>query len=459
MRCATPARSSSARGRRSPSATTLPAPTTSCRPAGCACHSSGLSWQPFLRGVHVVEYDRQALADVAHHVVTLADAEDLPAHGAAVTVRFEPVSAAPDRPGDPADLPLRPELRGQVPYGAPQLDVAGPAQHQREPVPALGGAGRRRRRGRRRGRRRPEPLPGPRRDGAARRPRRVPPRDVPGGPAITGATGVGGERLQRGHAPAAAGLRRPGRGGAGVRARRTRCTRTTPRTPSPRYRTLPRGDDFTLDVDAARRARLARAPPDVVLLASPNNPTGTALSPGDVEAVLHGEPGMVVVDEAYAEFRRPGTPSALELLAAHPRLVVTRTMSKAFALAGARLGYLVAGPAVVDAVQLVRLPYHLSAVTQAVARTALRHAPELLGTVDALRAERDPLVAAGCAPSRGWWPPTPTPTSCCSAGSPTATRSGSGCSTAACWSARRARRAGCGSPPAPPRRWRRSAPH
>ena len=101
---------------------------------------------------------------------------------------------------------------------------------------------------------------------------------------------------------------------------------------------------------------------------------------------------MVVVDEAYAEFRRPGTPSAIELLDAHPRLVVTRTMSKAFALAGARLGYLVASPQVVDAVQLVRLPYHLSAVTQAVARTALRHAPELLGSVAALRDERDALV-------------------------------------------------------------------
>ncbi len=102
---------------------------------------------------------------------------------------------------------------------------------------------------------------------------------------------------------------------------------------------------------------------------------------------------MVVVDEAYAEFRRPGTASALELLAEHPRLVVTRTMSKAFALAGARIGYLAASPAVVDAVQLVRLPYHLSAVTQVVARTALRHTDELLEQVALLRAERDALVA------------------------------------------------------------------
>ena len=102
---------------------------------------------------------------------------------------------------------------------------------------------------------------------------------------------------------------------------------------------------------------------------------------------------MVVVDEAYAEFARPGTPSALELLPRCPRLVVTRTMSKAFALAGARVGYLAADPAVVDALLLVRLPYHLSAVTQAVARAALAHAAELLATVDVLRAERDAIVA------------------------------------------------------------------
>jgi histidinol-phosphate aminotransferase len=157
------------------------------------------------------------------------------------------------------------------------------------------------------------------------------------------------------------------------------------------YRTLARRDDFTVDVDAAR-AHIRTEQPAVLLLASPNNPTGTALSLEDVDALCAASHGMVVVDEAYAEFRRPGTPSAIELLDAHPRLVVTRTMSKAFALAGARLGYMVASPQVVDAVQLVRLPYHLSAVTQAVARTALRHAPELLGSVAALRAERDALV-------------------------------------------------------------------
>jgi histidinol-phosphate aminotransferase len=102
----------------------------------------------------------------------------------------------------------------------------------------------------------------------------------------------------------------------------------------------------------------------------------------------------VVVDEAYAEFARPGTRSALTLLSGYPRLVVTRTMSKAFALAGARVGYLAADPAVVDAVQLVRLPYHLSALTQAAARAALAHAETLLGTVEAVKAQRDRIVRA-----------------------------------------------------------------
>ena len=102
--------------------------------------------------------------------------------------------------------------------------------------------------------------------------------------------------------------------------------------------------------------------------------------------------GVVVIDEAYAEFRRAGTPSALELLPEHRNLLVTRTMSKAFALAGARLGYLAAAPEICDALRVVRLPYHLSAVTQAVASAALRHADELLGKVEELRAERDRTV-------------------------------------------------------------------
>jgi histidinol-phosphate aminotransferase len=155
-----------------------------------------------------------------------------------------------------------------------------------------------------------------------------------------------------------------------------------------------REEDFSLDLGHAR-ALIEEHRPSVVLLPSPNNPTGTALPhdaiAGLCEAVA-GQNGLLVVDEAYGEFRRAGVPSALELLPEHRNLVVTRTMSKAFALAGARLGYLAADPALCDGIRVVRLPYHLSAVTQAVALAALRHEAELLGRVDELRAERDATV-------------------------------------------------------------------
>jgi len=153
-----------------------------------------------------------------------------------------------------------------------------------------------------------------------------------------------------------------------------------------------REEDFGLDAGRAV-ARIREAEPDLVFLTSPNNPTGTALPAGVIEAVCAAAPGMVVVDEAYAEFARDGAGSALALLPAFGRLVVTRTMSKAFALAGARVGYLAADPAVIDALLLVRLPYHLSALTQATALAALAHAGELLSRVAELRAERDATAA------------------------------------------------------------------
>jgi len=153
-----------------------------------------------------------------------------------------------------------------------------------------------------------------------------------------------------------------------------------------------RDEDFGLDPERAVRA-IEENRPHLVFLTSPNNPTGTAAPMALIEAVCAVAPGLVVVDEAYAEFAREGTPSALTLLPRYPHLVVTRTMSKAFALAGARIGYLAAAPEVVEKLLVVRLPYHLSAVTQAVARAALALAAEPLATVTSLRAERDGLVA------------------------------------------------------------------
>lgn len=155
-----------------------------------------------------------------------------------------------------------------------------------------------------------------------------------------------------------------------------------------------RGQDYTQTPDdVAAQIRAHR--PNVVILCSPNNPTGTALDPAVVAAAYEAaeeSETMLVVDEAYGEFRQPGTPSALSQLAGRPRLIVTRTMSKAFALAGGRLGYLAAAPEVTDALRLVRLPYHLSAITQAAARAALDHAENLMANVERIKTQRDRIV-------------------------------------------------------------------
>jgi histidinol-phosphate aminotransferase len=152
-----------------------------------------------------------------------------------------------------------------------------------------------------------------------------------------------------------------------------------------------RDADFELSPETAAAA-MKRHDPDLVFLCSPNNPTGTPLSLDTIEAVYDSARGIVVVDEAYAEFAPDGTPSALTLLPGRERLLVSRTMSKAFAFAGVRLGYLAAAPAVTDALRLVRLPYHLSALTQAAAVAALRHSDEMLAMVDDIRGQRDRIV-------------------------------------------------------------------
>ncbi|WP_433703135.1 histidinol-phosphate transaminase [Prescottella equi] len=152
-----------------------------------------------------------------------------------------------------------------------------------------------------------------------------------------------------------------------------------------------RDDDFSLDTATAVRIIEERRP-DVVFVTSPNNPTGHSIGLEDLKQILAAAPGIVIVDEAYAEFS--SVPSAVGLIDEFPtKLVVSRTMSKAFAFAGGRLGYLVAAPAFVDAMLLVRLPYHLSVVTQAAARAALRHADETLGSVAELASERDRVSA------------------------------------------------------------------
>jgi histidinol-phosphate aminotransferase len=159
----------------------------------------------------------------------------------------------------------------------------------------------------------------------------------------------------------------------------------------------------TAFVDAGREADYALSPayvseaiakhdPDLVFLVSPNNPTGTALDADVIDAAYEAARGIVIVDEAYAEFARDPRATALGRLEGRQRLVVTRTMSKAFAFAGARVGYLAADPELVEKLLLVRLPYHLSSITQAAARGALACAPQLQAEVDELKHQRDRIV-------------------------------------------------------------------
>lgn len=285
----------------------------------------------------------------------------------------------------PPALPVRPELAGEVPYGAPQLDVAvrlnvnenpyGPSGSVIAQIAAAAAE-------------------------VARDLNRYPERDAVALRADLAA--YLGHGLTADHVWAANGSNEvmlhvlqafagPGRTVLSFAPTYSMYPEYARDTHSG-FVTFPRAEDFTIDVDAAVAA-IEETRPDVVLVTSPNNPTGTALAPEVVAALVDASPGVVVVDEAYHEFARTGTPSALELLPGRTRLAVSRTMSKAFAFAGGRLGYLAADPAFVDALRIVRLPYHLSALTQAVARVALANAGEMLAAVDRLREARDDLAA------------------------------------------------------------------
>ncbi|MFJ1811037.1 MULTISPECIES: histidinol-phosphate transaminase [unclassified Streptomyces] len=289
------------------------------------------------------------------------------------------------------DLPVRDELRGKSPYGAPQLDVPVRLNTNENPYPL------------------PEPLVeriAERVREAARDLNRYPDRDAVElrtqlakyltdtakyevGPADVWAANGSNEIIQQllqtfgGPGRTAIGFE-PSYSMHGLIARGT----------GTGWISGPRNEDFTIDLAAAQRA-IAEHRPDVVFVTTPNNPTGTAVPAETVlalyEAAQHAKPSMVVVDEAYIEFSHGD--SLLPLLEGRPNLVVSRTMSKAFGAAGLRLGYLAAHPAVVDAVQLVRLPYHLSAVTQATALAALEHTDTLLKYVEQLKSERDRLVS------------------------------------------------------------------
>lgn len=286
-----------------------------------------------------------------------------------------------------ADLPLRPELVGQEPYGAPQLDVPvrlnvnenpyGPSDAVRAAIARAAAD-------------------------AATTMNRYPDREaVELRTALAGYLNRGGHELTASQLWAANGsnevivqLLQAFAGPDRVVMSFSPTYSMYPeyaRDTHSRYVDVPRREDFTIDVDEAI-AQIKLERPDVILVCSPNNPTGTTTGLDVIRTLCEATEGIVVADEAYQEFARDGARSALDLLPTCPNLVVSRTMSKAFAFAGGRLGYLAATPAVVDACRIVRLPYHLSTITQAVARVALEHADEMLSRVDALRAERDALV-------------------------------------------------------------------
>ncbi len=401
---------------------------------GTARHSGGLSTLSFLRGIHLVECTRAALAGVAQHIDALGGAEDLAAHVAAVRVRVP--LAGPARAdqggvdgegaglagadgtsagvagagvagadgtsagvagagvagagvagaGDTAGsaLPLRSDLAGRTPYGAPQIAGVVALNTNENPYP---------------------PSPGLVRDIAqaataqAASLNRYPDRDAVGlradlagylGHGLSGAqvwAANGSNEVIQQLFQAFGGSGRSALGFEPSYSMHPLIAQTT----GTRWVNGARESDFAIDADRALAA-IGETGPDLIFLTSPNNPTGTAVPLELIEQVCAAAPGMVVVDEAYAEFARDPRCTALSLLPSFGRLVVVRTMSKAFALAGARVGYLAAGAAVVDALQIVRLPYHLSALTQAAARAALGRADELLATVSAIRAERDDLV-------------------------------------------------------------------
>lgn len=284
--------------------------------------------------------------------------------------------------------PIRPELRGRTPYGAPQLDVPVRLNTNENPFPL------------------PESVVGsviaaladvlpdlnryPDREAARLRAAlaayvsRQVGRDV--SPAMIWAANGSNEIIQQ---------LMQAFGGAGRSILAFEPTYSVhpliALTTQTRYRALSRRSDFAIDVGEAI-GEISRARPDIVIVCTPNNPTGTSTYPADIARIYDamGAESVLVVDEAYAEFSPH--PSAVTLLAGRPRLVVARTMSKAFAFAGARVGYAVADPTVVDALQLVRLPYHLSALTQAAAMAALAHPDELQAEVQELCAQRDRMA-------------------------------------------------------------------
>ena len=400
---------------------------------GTARFAAGLSTTTFLRGVQVIDYGEDALAQVAPALVTLAESEGLPAHADAARIR----DAARTRPQEFC-LPVRDELSDVEPYGAPQLDVPvrlnvneNPHAPSTEVVEAIAQAVRE----------------------AASALNRYADRDAEDlrGSLAKYVSQESGVEIAPYQVWAANGSNEimlqllqafggPGRLALAQYPTYSMYVEYARDTNTPWMlvgENHPSEHARTSGIDSLINAMLEHRP-SVVFLPSPNNPSGTAISKADLQRVLqvarHSGPvrrfplhltvedqgdelrvaaptpslgsraTLVIVDEAYGEFRDPGEPSALELLAENPHLVVTRTMSKAFAAAGLRLGYMVAARDVIAEVMKVRLPYHLSLLTQAAAQAALEHSDAQLAQVAQIRQRRDHLAEALGAMGLEVWP-------------------------------------------------------
>ena len=276
-----------------------------------------------------------------------------------------------------ADLPLRPDLIGQEPYGAPQLDVAVALNVNENPYPPTSAVVHDMARAITASASQVNRYP----DREATDLRRDLARYLGFGLDVDNIWAANGSNEVMTHLLLAF-------GGPGRRLLTFAPTYSMypeyARNTLTEYVTAPRRDDYTLQ-SADILAAIEEHQPDLVILTTPNNPTGTTIPISVIGEVLEASDVIVIVDEAYQEFTEYPDDSACALLPRFGKLVVTRTMSKAFAFAGGRVGYLAAAPAIVDACRIVRLPYHLSAQTQALARVALSHAPAMLDNVEELR--------------------------------------------------------------------------
>lgn len=147
-------------------------------------------------------------------------------------------------------------------------------------------------------------------------------------------------------------------------------------------------DSFELDTDAIDKAA---AQANIIMITSPNNPTGNLADLAWVDRLASSTKALIVMDEAYVEFADEGA-SSVALLRKHDNVCILRTFSKAFGLAGVRCGYLLAPQAVVDGMSAVRQPYSVDVCAQAIARVAVERREAFIPAIETIRAQRELMI-------------------------------------------------------------------